>query len=111
MSASCSTLRYAIVQALTSAVLTTASVAQDHQHEQLGTVQFATSCAPTVTDEFDRAVALLHSFEFSAAIQGFNSVLANDPSCAMAQWGLALSAWTNPMTPNNRAPAALERGR
>jgi len=41
-------------------------VAQEHQHsagnEKLGTVHFATSCNPAVQKQFDRAVALLHSF-------------------------------------------------
>src|SRR5262245_22944051 len=87
--------------------------AQDHLHpgEKLGTVHFETSCAAAVAPEFDRAVALLHSFEFGAAITGFNAVLAADPSCAMAQWGLAMSRWTNPMSPGVRAPAALAPGR
>ena len=42
---------------------------------RLGSVHFATSCAPAVADEFDRGVALLHSFWFSAAIEAFNAVL------------------------------------
>jgi hypothetical protein len=88
--------------------------AQDHPHpvgERLGTVHFETSCAPAVAPEFDRAVALLHSFEFGASIQAFNAVLASDPGCAMANWGLALSRWSNPMAPGIRAPQALEPGR
>jgi hypothetical protein len=88
--------------------------AQDHLHpagERLGTVHFETSCAAAVAPEFDRAVALLHSFEFGASIQAFNAVIAADPSCAMAQWGLALSRWTNPMAPGIRTPQQLEPGR
>jgi hypothetical protein len=96
------------------AALTAPLCAQDHPHpvgERLGTVHFETSCAPAVAPEFDRAVALLHSFEFGASIQAFNNVLASDPTCAMAQWGLALSRWSNPMAPGIRAPQALEPGR
>jgi hypothetical protein len=95
-------------------VLTAPLSAQDHPHpvgERLGTVHFETSCAPAVAPEFDRAVALLHSFEFGASIQSFNNVLASDPACAMAHWGLALSRWSNPMAPGIRAPQALEPGR
>ena len=44
--------------------------------EQLGTVHFATSCASAIGPRFDRAVALLHSFEFGAAIRAFDEVLA-----------------------------------
>jgi hypothetical protein len=93
------------------------ALAQGHEHlpgspsEQLGTVHFPTSCSPSVAPRFDRAVALLHSFEFGASIRAFNDVLAGDSSCAMAQWGIALSRWTNPMAPGTRAPAQLLPGR
>jgi len=107
--------RPALVAALmAAALLPTQALAQDHAHpagEQLGTVHFETSCDAGVAAEFDRAVALLHSFEFGAAIQGFNAVLASDSDCAMAHWGLALSRWLNPMAPGNRAAAVLEPGR
>jgi len=92
----------------------TAARAQEHAHqpgEQLGSVHFATSCNPTVAATFDRAVALLHSFEFGASIRAFNEVLAADSTCAMAQWGIALSRWTNPMATGNRAPAVLQQGK
>jgi hypothetical protein len=91
--------------------------AQDHAHgdaaatEKLGTVHFATSCSPTVAPQFDRAVALLHSFEFGASIRGFNEVLAADSTCAMAHWGIALSRWSNPMAAGNRSVAQLQQGR
>ena len=52
--------------------------------ETLGTVHFATSCNETAQQEFNRAVALLHSFQFTRAIDGFNVVLTDDPSCGMA---------------------------
>jgi hypothetical protein len=87
---------------------------QEHQHanqpEKLGTVHFATSCNPAVQPQFDRAVALLHSFEFGASIRGFNDVIAGDSTCAMAYWGLALSRWGNPMAAGNRGPALLKQG-
>ena len=79
--------------------------------ERLGTVHFPTSCSPMVAPKFDRAVALLHSFEFGASIKAFNEVLAADSTCAMAHWGIALSRWTNPMAVGNRAPALLRLGR
>lgn len=97
--------------ALSLAVAPLAAQDRPQPGEKLGTVHFETSCSTAVAPEFDRAVALLHSFEFGAAIQGFNAVLAADPNCAMAQWGLAMSRWTNPMAPGNRAPAALAAGR
>ena len=73
-------------------------------------VDFQTSCAPAQRADFNRAVALLHSFWFAEAIAAFNSVLAADPSCAMAHWGTALSQWGNPFA-GLRAPQQIELGR
>ncbi|MEN3354638.1 MAG: hypothetical protein V7640_2796, partial [Betaproteobacteria bacterium] len=93
------------------------TAAQEHTHAQgvptgeFGTVHFATSCSPKVAPQFDRAVALLHSFEFGASIRTFNEVLVADSTCAMAQWGIALSRWTNPMAAGNRSVAQLQQGR
>jgi hypothetical protein len=77
--------------------------------EKLGTVHFETSCAPPVTADFDRGVALLHSFEFRAAIESFNRVLATDAGCALAHWGIAMAYWGNPFG-GVRSTAALEQG-
>ncbi len=94
-----------------------AAYAQEHAHpqaaspEKLGTVHFLTSCSPAVAPQFDRAVALLHSFEFGASIRTFTEVLAADSTCAMAHWGIALSRWSNPMAAGNRSVAQLQQGR
>jgi tetratricopeptide (TPR) repeat protein len=89
-------------------------LAQHEEHtsaagEKLGTVHFETSCAPTVAAEFDRGVALLHSFEFRPAIESFNRVLVTDAACAMAHWGIAMGYWGNPFG-GVRSTAALEQG-
>jgi hypothetical protein len=73
-------------------------------------VNFQTSCAPAVAAEFNRSVALLHSFWFAEATSAFTGVLATDPSCAMAHWGIALSQWGNPFA-GLRAPQQIEGGR
>ena len=105
----------AVAAALFIAVPSLTANSQEHAHanvaERLGTVHFATSCNPAVAARFDRAVALLHSFEFGASIRAFNDVLATDSSCAMAHWGIALSRWTNPMAAGNRPVALLQQGR
>ena len=69
-------------------LLAAGGVAQEHQHgkgEKLGAVHFATSCNAEAQREFDRAVALLHSFQFNQAIQGFDAALNSDPACARSR--------------------------
>ena len=88
--------------------------AQEHEHsngEKLGEVHFATSCSEVAQGQFNRAVALLHSFQFSRAIEGFNAVLADDPTCAIAYWGIALSDWSNPFAPGIKNAGQLQLGR
>ena len=65
---------------------------------QLGKVEFANSCAAAVAGDFNVSVALLHSFWVKDAIEGFNVVLKQDPSCAIAYWGIAMSLQQNPLT-------------
>jgi len=69
-----------------------------HHHEdltsaQLGTVTFPVSCAPTVQKPFERGVALLHSFWYEEAEKEFTQIAVDDPRCAMAHWGVAMSLW------------------
>jgi tetratricopeptide (TPR) repeat protein len=57
----------------------------------LGSVSFETSCKRLVKEEFNRAVALLHSFWLDEAERSFEAVAMRDPDCAMAQWGVAMT--------------------
>ena len=74
--------------------------------EQVGTVDFQTSCSPAVKADMNRAVALLHSFWFPEARQEFEAVAAKDPGCAIAHWGVALTYWGNPFG-GLRTPQAI----
>jgi hypothetical protein len=76
--------------------------------EKLGQVQFPVSCAPAVQKDFERAVALLHSFWYTAAVKAFTGVADADPSCAMAHWGVAMSWWYPLWEPPS--PSALKQG-
>ena len=78
--------------------------------ETLGRVQFSTSCNSAVQPQFNRAVALMHSFQFANAIEAFQAILVTDPQCSIAYWGIALSAWGNPFAVGLRSPAQLEQG-
>lgn len=74
-----------------------------HQHDalteqQLGTVHFSVSCDPRVQKQFERGVALLHSFAFDTAEATFRQIAQDDPHCAMAHWGIAatFNRWAGP---------------
>ena len=59
--------------------------------EDLGVVHFPTSCDAAVAKDFDRAVALLHSFGYDLSRDGFRAVAARDPRCGMAWWDVAMT--------------------
>ena len=84
-------------------LLTVASEAlAQHEHgiERLGTVDFRTSCSPSAQRDFDRAVALLHSFAYEDATAAFTAIESKDPNCGMAYWGEAMTyyhqVWGDP---------------
>jgi predicted negative regulator of RcsB-dependent stress response len=85
----------------------------EHEHpvpEKLGTVQFPTSCSGKEQKNFERAVALLHSFAYSAAEKAFADVAKADPNCAMVHWGIAMT-YFHPLWPPQLAPEDVARGR
>ncbi len=71
--------------------------------EQFGEVHFPIACNAGVHEEFDLAVAMLHTFSFLAAAEAFTAISQNDPECAMAYWGLAATA-IEACTVDGRAP-------
>jgi len=107
-------LRARIFGACALVLAASSCYAQEHQHvatgARLGTVHFSSSCNPESQKQFDRAVALLHSFQFTDAIDGFNVALKADSSCAIAYWGIALSHWSNPFAPGLKATSQLQDG-
>ena len=87
----------------------------EHEHpvpEELGSVQFPTSCSSKAQKSFERAVALLHSFAYSAAEKEFRGVAAKDPNCAVPHWGVAMTyfhqLWEPPVAPQNIARGLAE---
>jgi tetratricopeptide (TPR) repeat protein len=86
---------------------------EGHPHEeitaeQLGTVHFPVSCAASVQKPFERGVALLHSFWYEEATKQFEQVAKDDPRCAMAHWGVAISLWHQLW--DNPDQATIKRG-
>jgi tetratricopeptide (TPR) repeat protein len=88
-----------------------------HDAHKLGAVSFPTSCDAKVQAQFESGLAMLHSYWFGQARKTFEAVLQQDPSCAMAYWGIALDLLGNTLVaPPTRANAqsawdALEKGR
>jgi tetratricopeptide (TPR) repeat protein len=92
-----------VPQPANSPVAAGQTVSEQHEHdhgmpEELGEVSFSVSCTPEAQAEFNRGMALLHSFWFAPAIQSFKTVATLDPTCAMAHWGVAMSLMGNPFT-------------
>jgi len=98
-----------------TAALTCSALGQ--QDEKLGKLSFPTSCDPKVQAEFERGVAMIHSYWFLIARRTFEGVLREDPNCAMAYWGIALDLLNNslavvpPRADAEAAWAALEKAR
>jgi len=105
-----------LVIALTMLLLARGPVASAHGGERLGSVHFPTSCAPAVQGDFERAVALLHSFWYEEAVKAFTTITTTDPGCAMGYWGIAMSVyyplWQPPSSAMlQKGAAALEKTR
>jgi hypothetical protein len=84
--------------AVTSAAMIASADAQQAADDHLGAVHFPISCSG-VQDKFDRAVALLHNFFYPETVKAFQAIIKQDPSCAIAYWGLAMSELPNPLVP------------
>ncbi|WP_201743875.1 hypothetical protein [Hymenobacter busanensis] len=78
--------------------------------QQLGTAVFETSCPASVQPDFNLALSLLHSFEYDEAEKVFARIIAREPGCAMAYWGVAMCSyhplWTPPSPPELQKGAA-----
>jgi tetratricopeptide (TPR) repeat protein len=91
------------------------TITAQHDHPapgKLGTVVFPTTCMAAAQSQFNRAVALLHSFAYSESEKAFQEVLTADPSCAMAHWGVAMTyyhqLWEPPLDKSSYAKGASE---
>jgi tetratricopeptide (TPR) repeat protein len=60
--------------------------------QHFGEVHFPIACKPAVQEDFNMALAMLHTFSFPAAANTFTAISQRDPECAMAYWGLAATA-------------------
>ncbi|MGZ8537318.1 MAG: tetratricopeptide repeat protein [Flavisolibacter sp.] len=67
---------------------------------KLGTVKFPISAEGKAAEDFNLGLKLLHSFEYEDAEKVFAGIIDENPDCAMAYWGVAMSnfhpLWTPP---------------
>ncbi|HEY5073739.1 MAG TPA: hypothetical protein VII34_03520 [Pyrinomonadaceae bacterium] len=84
---------------------------EQHKHdmgEKLGVVNFTVSCNSAAQQQFNRAVAFLHSFWYEEAAKAFFEVTKTDPKCGMGYWGIAMSSYHPVWSPP--VPAELRNG-
>ncbi len=115
-------MRTQLLAAVAAASCVLCGVGRAHETEegkgQLGKVSFANSCDAKVQQELQRAVAMLHSFWFTAGEKAFRHVLEDDPGCGIATFGIAAILMNNPLAGQGASPqaaqtaaAAIEQGR
>jgi tetratricopeptide (TPR) repeat protein len=105
-------LRTAVALSAAAAIGNAALAQPQHPTSEthgLGHVQFQTSCTPEAQTQFERALAMLHSFFFPETVKAFNAIPETDPNCAIAYWGIAISQRPNPLVGPFDA-ATLKRG-
>lgn len=97
---------------LNASAMALAAMDPEHSHghsPQLGRLSFETTCSPAAQAAFEHGLGWLHSFEYRRAEQSFTEAAAADPTCGIADWGVAMSyyhpLWDRP------TPAELDKGK
>ena len=91
--------RFRLARVLVASVLTAlfGQAVVCANEERLGEVSFPISCSPAARAQFNRAVAMQHSFFFPETVKAFTAIVEKEPMCAMAHWGVAISQRPNPL--------------
>jgi hypothetical protein len=101
--------RYALVLGFCCAMASSHANAQLNAHQHFGKVHFSIACTNGVQEQFDLALAMLHTFSFPDAAKTFTAVAQKDPDCAMAYWGIAATA-IGSLYGGRPGPMALQGG-
>jgi tetratricopeptide (TPR) repeat protein len=95
-----------------------AGAAHGHGVTGLGKVNFPNSCSPAVQENLQGAVAMLHSFYYSATKRAFEEIAQQDNGCVIAAWGFASILMNNPLAgagasakDAEAAQVAIDKGR
>ncbi|WP_139304860.1 tetratricopeptide repeat protein [Microbulbifer marinus] len=80
------------IAALFGALLLCGAVHAQRQ-DNIGKVEFENSCDKAVTVQINHALALLHHMMYEQATEAFADIAKQDPTCALAPWGIAMAAF------------------
>lgn len=80
-----------------------------HAGNATGNVHFPVSCTPQAQTTFNEAATLLHHMTYPQARAAFEQIAADEPTCAMAHWGIAMTLF-QPLWPTRPKPHELQRG-
>src|SRR5437667_12597455 len=61
--------------------------------DQLGKVNFPTTCSADMQPTIEKGLALLHSFQYKESEQTFTEAATREPKCAMAHWRKAMALY------------------
>jgi dipeptidyl aminopeptidase/acylaminoacyl peptidase/Tfp pilus assembly protein PilF len=75
------------------AAMGVATAATATSSDKFGKVNFPTSCSARVQPTIEKGVAQLHSFQYQQVKDTFTEAAQQDPHCAMAFWGQAMSLY------------------
>src|SRR6188768_972397 len=90
---------FLVIGSLVASDAETSSAREPGDLRAAGKIEFPITSDADVRPEFERGVALLHSFFYEEARRIFTAVADKDPKCAMAQWGIAMTWWHPIWTP------------
>ncbi len=108
-------MRTAMLLLALSAIASFAFADEGHHHaltsQEIGSVHFQNSCSKRVEADFNRAVALLHSFQYEQSRGVFAEIAKQDPRCAMAEWGIAMTHYHGLWDNTEYAPGRIAMAR
>ena len=85
-----------------------AQYSQTPDNSTIGDINFQVSCE-NVSEDFNRALGMLHHMMYAAARDAFEKMVKKDPDCAMAHWGIATTLF-QPLWGTRPDKADLQRG-
>lgn len=87
----------------------TGSSASLTQHQQLGSVDFRTSCLTAAQPALEKGLALLHHMTYPESRSAFRAATQADPDCAMGYWGEAMT-YIHPLWSDPPSQSEFEQG-